>query len=153
MSCENNDLKKPHVGKKQIPTCKLFNEKNWYSITLNPPDSKQFYKTPVGREFTFLTYWHDQLYKLKTYARFELYVEVSLRGRLHFHGLIQSKDTLNFHLYGVKLLESFGVYEIDTISDMDHWKKYYMKDQKYWLKRLKSFKKTYPFNSKTMVIE
>lgn len=151
MSCKKNAQKTPHVGKD--PICRLYETNTWYSFSLNPPDTKQFYGTKAGREFAFMGYWHDALYSLKTYAKFELYVEVSLKGRLHFHGIIMPKDTLNFLLYGVKMIESFGMYEIDTIADEDRWKKYYMKDQKYWLKRMKLFKKTYPFDSKKMTME
>lgn len=139
--------------KKSVGECKMYKQGTWYTLTINPPDSKQFFNMHTGREFKFISYWHDQLLRLKLYAEFELYVEVSLKGRLHFHGKVNPKDTLNFLLYGVKILESFGIYEIDTIEDMKTWKKYYMKDQKYWLKRLKPLKKTYPLDSTKMKAE
>lgn len=97
-------------------------ERDSYAITLNPNDSNQPRRTPVG----FSDWWKDMngMFSRWTSCDLELYCELSSRGRAHFHGVIEIKDLANFYYYDVpKMLLHFSV-EIDTIKDMDVWQFY-----------------------------
>lgn len=59
-------------------------------------------------------------------------IEISKKGRLHFHGVLNILDEVLFYLYSIPRLQSAGSYEIDTIEDIVKWKEYCEKQEDYW---------------------
>lgn len=135
---------------KKLPTCTMYMSGTTYSLTLTFSDSKQFWNEKCDRAYRFVKWVVPHLHKLDSYCKYLLYLEVSKGGRLHFHGTITPTDTLDFQLYAVKILESFGKYEIDTIADMAYWLSYCKKDSTIWQPRVDKWKLTkYPISQKT----
>jgi len=103
------------------------NPEGYIAITLNPPDGSQFWNE-VNRIDKFKEYHTGKLCKLAIHAKtVRLIGEVSPTGRLHMHGWINFKDykkKLGFYIDYLHYLQDNYMYEIDTINNIDIWKKY-----------------------------
>lgn len=110
--------------KYSCPKPEHLNTNTTYSISLSPSDRQQYYESK-DRVCKFKTQWYGRfLIHLSPYASYDLYMEVSKEGRLHFHGTIQIKDILNFYLISIPFMRDNMTYEIDTIKDLAEWLKY-----------------------------
>lgn len=120
MNLERKDLKQSFVSFKKGVT---------YALTLTlSDDERQFFNIPphqrVNNIQKFMTRY---LSFLGQYAYYELHLEVSKAGRLHYHGIITPRDELDFLLSVPNKFKKLGFYEIDTIDDISIWKEYYTK--------------------------
>lgn len=113
-----------------------------YSFTLNPSDKHQYWNEKL-RRFEKVVTNIKKLLGFILYAEYELYPEISIKGRVHFHGYLSVLDPVNFLLYDVKKLETCSIYEIDTIANPEVWRSYIQKDKKK-MKSYCSFK-NYPY--------
>lgn len=104
-------------------------EKVAYSITLNPIDKLQCYSQNSTRRLTTFYEFHYKYLKkiLAPFADYDLWLEISSKGRLHFHGIIYIKDIISFYLSSVpKLTDDYAI-EMDTIDDVLIWLSYCQK--------------------------
>lgn len=104
-----------------------------YAITINPCDDYQFFKEETGdsritKSNNHITY----LIRNNPNYIFDLHLEVSRKGRIHYHGTLSFTHTnhiRNFYLEFIpKLLLSHHI-EIDTISDPKKWEDYCKKSK------------------------
>jgi len=118
----------------------------WYTLNLNPDDSRQYWdnNTVLDRPQSMASYIDKYLIPiLKQYAMVELYMEVSPKGRLHFHGVIMF--TCNTHLrsfyldYIHTILSKFTM-TIGEINDKDVWYNYITKQQLIMFGKIVPFK-------------
>lgn len=96
-----------------------------YTISLNPEDSYQFWNSDDRME-VFTLHHAAYLKKLTLVNRTnvfttDIYLEISPTGRLHYHGTIKILNKKLFYLHTLHKLQSYYVYEIDTIADSDTW--------------------------------
>lgn len=102
-----------------------------YSFSFNPeeqPIFDKFYKVKLNT----LQSWSHAMLKIFNdlrYSKLQVFLEVSRRGRFHYHGVIQVMKPLEFVIHDAKMLAHYGCYEIDTIADMQKWLTYCMKQQ------------------------
>lgn len=118
-----------------------YNSLEWYSITITVADDKlQFWNDPWNiRPVNFMKFFHKYFEFLGRHAFYEFHLEVSKKSRLHFHGVIRPRNELSFLLTVPHKLEVLGFYEIDTIDDIDIWRKYYTKQSELWKTYLPEF--------------
>jgi len=103
------------------------NKDTLYTFSLNPDDDHQFWKenNSLQRELKFTDFWRKFLERYLTpVAQYDIHLEVSRLGRLHFHGTIQFKDIKEFYLYTLHWMLHICQIEIDTIKDPLVWKEY-----------------------------
>lgn len=130
---------------KQFDPKKMFTSTR-YTFTLNPSDSFQYFGK-VARYAKAIRAIQASLESL-TYCEYELYPEVSKKGRIHFHGYIDIIEPARFQLYDVHILTKISIYEIDVLTDPDVWKAYIEKDKKEMLRFAKSIKQPYKISNK-----
>lgn len=105
------------------------NYKEWYTFTINPCDTYQYFKDK-DRVNSFHKYWDSYFYlKLTTkdIADVELRLEVSPLGRLHYHGMIQFRNLEAFFVDIIHDLTTIATIEIDKINDKEIWDNYVTK--------------------------
>jgi len=56
-------------------------------------------------------------------------MEISSRGRLHYHGRINIVNIISF-ICALRMISLHGTYEIDTIKDKEIWDNYCVKQSK-----------------------
>lgn len=68
---------------------------------------------------------------IKPYLQFELYFEFSALGRLHMHGIVvfPSAQAIILWFNNITIIKSLSSYEMDTITDMQKWMTYCLKQQ------------------------
>lgn len=99
-----------------------------YAFTYNPIDQPK--EGPQGYMDWF--YSQKQFFEKFQYCKFRLYVEVSKKGRWHFHGLIKIVNRLRFTIKDIKNLMPFGhicVRHIRSMDDFVNWLAYCHKQQ------------------------
>lgn len=126
------------AGEKSPPFIELLKPDQWLSFTYNPCDAHQFYGKP-GRTVLIVKHIESLLKaKLPYWCRYEVYPEYSFNGksvnmskgpRLHYHGIIQITDLIYLYELGYNELQQQGVFEIDTIDDIDVWMRYCKKSE------------------------
>jgi len=111
-----------------------------YTLTLNPCDELQCFKSNIIHRLNdFRMHQSTHLLCLVApYAKYNLYIEISKRGRLHMHGTISITDVLGFYMKAIPALLSQYSLEIDTITDRKVWDIYCMKQAHIWPKKLNS---------------
>lgn len=102
------------------------------AITLNVADSGQFFNDNISnRLWNAYVIYNNFCHKyIKPWADYDIYTEISRKGRIHCHGVIRITDYIKYYVqYARKLdrLDSMNV-DLDTISDMDKWLEYCRKD-------------------------
>lgn len=140
------DLEKKN--KKKIKPIEIFYEaQKTYSLTIAPSDYNQGFndKTYMVKIYRYSVDYIDRLKNVTTklneillpYNRdiqYILHTDISeprdINGnipRIHFHGVIRFKTNdkiLKWLLSILPQLSTFGIVNIDTIDDMNHWEKY-----------------------------
>lgn len=97
-----------------------------YAFSYNPKDCYQSFNVIVTdriREF----YRHaDTYFKYKNFSNKKLYVELSPKGRLHYHGIIEVEKVIEFFLYEIPSLLRCGTVCIKEFDDkgFEGWMKY-----------------------------
>lgn len=121
-----------------------------YAVSISPSDEYQWFSdgSITNRLKLFVI---SALIRLKKIAGIDLllFTEVSQGGRLHFHGYAKITSVPLFYLKGIRQLQKYGTYEIDTIKEREKWDVYCMKGVKYMDKifaELDSFQFTNPMN-------
>lgn len=104
----------------------------YYTFSYNPEEQplfERFYKMKLNN----LADWSNkmkQIFDSLRYAKIEVNLEVSRRGRFHMHGVIKISMPLEFVIHDLKMLAHYGTYEIDSITDNEKWVKYCCKQQR-----------------------
>lgn len=99
-----------------------------YAFTLNPDDNRQFWDDPDRIE-RFVQF-HEKYTIKHIYGDMRVMLEISKKGRLHFHGTISwpNRETLlHFFLDSIHTLTKCNTYEVDTITDIQKWNTYITK--------------------------
>lgn len=96
----------------------------FYTFTFNPESQP---KTAIVNSIA--EWFKEQLDFIcrRRYSKYRLYMEISRKGRLHFHGVMLVTDVFKFYYYDVPDLMSFGHCEMDTINGplgMEYWLAY-----------------------------
>lgn len=113
-----------------------------YSFTVNP--AQQFFKhNSITRPRLCVAHICDLLEPLKGYCEYELYPELSKKGRWHYHGKLKILDPFHFHLTIIPKLLDKVILEIDIINDIEEWERYIKKDREVMEKALKKMKIPY----------
>lgn len=121
-----------------------------YAFTINPEDKHQFFNcNSLNRVREFHKHACERLEDIftSTLCRVKLKLEISKKGRLHYHGWINfsdEDDIINFFLVVVHKLESYCTYDLHMIKDEKNdgkefkgtWREYVYKQNlfKLWLK-------------------
>jgi len=104
----------------------------WYSISFNPDDNHQYFNEEyiLQRLKKFNQYWNVTFNKyLNNTCYYKLQMEISSRGRLHYHGRINIVNIISF-ICALRMISLHGTYEIDTIKDKEIWDNYCVKQSK-----------------------
>lgn len=149
------DEKKQSSASTTTDAHKLFRKGTWVALSISPPPMHQhFHRHKTARELasadgyadrasTFFNTWLEwfQNNLSDNCTHYEMYMEISKNGLLHWHGKCCIKRPQSFaHTMGVlKYVNDIRI-ELDTISDMDVWDKYIKKD--YPIMRAKITNKT-----------
>jgi len=135
---------------KKVELC----ENKDFAITISPSDRLQYFNNSERMQVSYIT--TVKLYKdiLNKYLnKYELYLEVSPKGRIHYHGTINIKDIIGFLLYVIPQLENTCNVCIKNIDNADEWKTYYSKQQElvrhYLREQIKV--KVYPWTEGTLL--
>lgn len=130
----------------------MFEEGKWYTITMMPCDDMQYFKSNSLRRLTTCYKAFNKFIKgLQDVAEFELFPELSKRGRYHVHGKIKFTDVLLFHLvYAHKLYLPKTSFEVDVINDKKVWCKYCHKDEKIMKPACERLGLEYPITHKSI---
>lgn len=116
--------KKTFIKKRnEIIDFEAVNTETDYAITINPCDKHQFFKDN-HRIGTFMEDIHRILYNSSKVYKYRLYLEVSPKGRLHWHGYIKIKDPIQFYLYSVPHMLALSTVVIKPIDDSEVWYNY-----------------------------
>lgn len=105
-----------------------------YAFSFNPEHQTNLYdKKSDSFQYTYALVKMDQymkkmLVKLKASA-YLMYQELSPLGRIHYHGYIQILNIVDFFVYDVPLLKSYGTFCIKPIDDAALWAEYVRKQQ------------------------
>lgn len=94
----------------------------FYAFTFNPCDSYQHFRS-VER---LRECYHDLKEKIffNHIVYYELYPELSSKGRFHVHGYIQIQNPVNFYLNVIPHLCAKGTMVIKLLNDSDVWGEY-----------------------------
>lgn len=63
----------------------------------------------------------------KMVNKYYLITELSSKGRVHFHGVVNITNRYKFIMHDLPLWRKFGTYEVDVISNHDIWYTYMTK--------------------------
>ena len=89
-----------------------------------------------------------QIFRSLQYAKVKLWHEISCTGKWHLHGLIKISNKMKFTMFDFAILQQDGVFEIDTISDYEHWVNVYCNKQQHLMQPiLDEYKIPYEINS------
>lgn len=104
-----------------------------YSFSFNPdeqPIFEKFYKVKLNT----LKDWSQQMFDILTTLRnctLNVYLEISHKGRFHYHGWITPTSIPEFIINDLAKLRHYGTYEIDHIGDNEKWKTYVKKQERF----------------------
>jgi len=124
------DYKKEEIiGIEKLTLCE------WHTFNLNPDDSRQYWdnNSVLNRIDSMESYVEKYLIpELKKYAMVEMYMEVSPKGRLHFHGVIMFTTNTYLRLFYLdyihNILTKFTM-TMGKITDKQIWYDYITKQQ------------------------
>lgn len=106
----------------------------WYALTIAPCDDHQKWDETDNRLREFKAYHKTYILKQLLPNKFEMFVEVSPTGRLHFHGRIMFSNVdmiTKYYLCTIHRLLKSNQVEMDTIGDQDVWTRYCTKQIAY----------------------
>lgn len=113
-----------------------YNENTSYSFSYNSEEQPLFDKF-YSMKLNNLRDWSEQQKNILTglkYSVIDVILEISSKGRFHYHGYIQIKDIPRFVIHDLAKLRHYGTYEIDTIKDYEKWDKYILKQERFMRK-------------------
>lgn len=136
-------LRKANNGfNKQKYSClkpEMLHLKTEYSFSYNPEEQplfEQFYKVKLNTLNKWSEYYSALFTSLK-YCKIICYMEISSKGRFHYHGLVMVTDIPRFIINDLAKLRHYGTYEIDEIKDKTVWLDYCLKQQRFMEKYCK----------------
>lgn len=97
----------------------------WYALTLNPSDKYQHFES--GSRLATVIKELTEVLCLYSHLSFQLWLEVSKKGRLHWHGYCKTeeeKDKNLFFIHGLPRLLRRCTMVIRDINDDVEWDKY-----------------------------
>lgn len=121
----------PNGEKQHIVSPETIKLDVYYSITICPDDSRQFWKNEV-RDMKVHGEYRNYIFSNYDISEYHvvLYQELSRTGRIHYHGKIKFL-TMNsihkFYLKQIHILQEYNIIEIDTIKDDKVWEEYITK--------------------------
>lgn len=111
----------------------------WYTLTISPP----YFQYTVDAFGSFAEwkkqkrqYDYEIFHKIACFfndletsniCKVHLYGEYSPQGRYHFHGKVTILNRVDFVSFILRKLCSWGIVEVDTITDPQIWEDYYKK--------------------------
>lgn len=101
----------------------------WYAITINPCDKYQHFKV-LNRIGTCL----EDLNKVFMFYKgidYEMYPELSSKGRFHWHGKIKIKDKVHFYTTIIPYLISKCTITLKEIGKEEDWEDYCTKQKEF----------------------
>lgn len=133
---------------KPLRSKQMHHEDEDLTITLNTNDTLQFVQWQTARRIPYaLRCYYNISRLLKQVSTFRMYPEISPKGRIHYHGIINLYDSFEFYSHIIPLLNEVCMFEIDTIDDMDYWESYIQKDRNIMEPGLTSHKIPYELTS------
>lgn len=111
-----------------------------YAFTINPRNTIN-YNNLRGFRKAYLEFIEDIQSKLCKYKSFkyELNIESSSNGKLHFHGYLQITNPVEFYFKDLRSLEDIGAYLIKPIDKPEVWAEYIAKQAEFWGKIKEKF--------------
>jgi len=106
---------------------------NSLSFSFNPEEQplfEKFYKMKLHN----LKDWSERMvanFARLSYSNIEAVIEVSQKGRFHYHGWITVTKMPEFVIHDLAWLRHYGTYEIDIINDEDKWIEYVFKQERF----------------------
>lgn len=126
-----NGDKKIYVKTKSfLPDYEDFDYTKWYALTINPSDKFQYFANPHRISLCIKDIKETILFY--KYILFELYMEISPKGRIHWHGRIgfdSQYDVTMFYIFAVHGLLTKSTVVIKDIDDNDKWTEYITKQK------------------------
>lgn len=120
--------KAPIGNKKLIISPEMIKEGTQYALTISPSDKRQYFDC-VDRIDKLTSHIEGLLLEVPN-VDFDMWMEVSRTGRLHFHGVIcfKTKESIK-HFYVIKINEWLSLHnlEMTTITDPKGWDEYCQK--------------------------
>lgn len=108
------------------PNPKLELAKNVMSITVNSKDT-------FPRLRTWIKHYAYKLHKyISPYFKYQMYFELSPKGRLHLHGIVKVRTydkLIEWYMFGNNNSDLEMNIKIDTIDDFDKWDAYCTKQE------------------------
>ena len=145
---EKKLINRPHKtnAERTKQTHKLYRTGDILSITVSPSDLFQFavrdndrktekrMQSYTARSEQFIAYWKS-IFRGWIYtnliSEYEMYMEISKKGRLHWHGIIVIKKPHEFAhtMYYYNYFSPTEAFiDVDTIDDLKLWTEYCTKD-------------------------
>lgn len=115
-------------AKTQIPEMDDIIAGQPYAFTYNPSDKHQYFGQPNRLNKSVVDLDSILLYKSMKY---ELYPELSRKGRIHFHGYVVFDQIVDGYMYSIPLLLKHGTVVIKQIDDNNTWLQYCLKQYKF----------------------
>lgn len=106
-----------------------------YAVTFSPNDQAQHFGEKYSREDKFYDGFVNWFNENIRFCHLTLNLEISSKGRLHWHGILKVKDVARFYMYDVPeilLKNTFVVKEIREAlegSEYESWDAYCHKQQ------------------------
>lgn len=97
-----------------------------YSFSFNPEDQPIFdkwYNVKING-LKFFSEKNENVLVTLRFCEVRVQMEVSSKGRLHYHGYIRIENVPKFIIHDLAKLRHYGTYEIDIIKDKDIWRTY-----------------------------
>jgi hypothetical protein len=117
------------MNENTIENHKLYRNGDYLAITINPADQFLNEITYSRRAQKFCSYWHAKLQSVPS-DEYQFNLELSRYGRLHWHGYVKVDDPcLMANWVAIKKYKKNSNIDVDTVDDIDVWKKYIMKDE------------------------
>lgn len=118
-------LRKP---KNQIPEMDSIFTGIAYAFSFNPSDKHQYFgqSNRLNKCVSDL----DSIFLYKS-MKYELYPELSRKGRIHFHGYVIFDEPIEGYMYSIPLLLKHGTITIIPIEDSLKWMEYCCKQYKF----------------------
>lgn len=171
---DRNNIEKPKkkAPKRKPKTAKtMYRNGTKYTFTFNFNDDCQHFGSKDRIKLIYSDY-KIMLKQLQKVASFELYFEFSTPDaykclnkmgyhsgpRFHIHGIVIFHDVIKYYLDIYTQLLNVGLFEIDTIEDMEVWRTYITKDKPTMQKYIKSLNykhMLYPtiYTHKSLIVE
>lgn len=115
-------------AKNQIPEMDTIVTGVTYAFSYNPSDKHQYFSQTNRLNKCIVDLDSILLYKSMKY---ELYPELSRKGRIHFHGYITFENIIEAYLYAIPHMLKHGTMTIIPIEDSVKWMQYCCKQYKF----------------------